>query len=129
MVSRYAFMKRPITSFFFASTSALVTMVRMVWPRTSAASVALATTRILPSSISLRPNGGAAQPMSTWSVITAVRVEEGLPVGVGFALTSNSLTKARTTLFVDEPLVENAMVFLSVVSLSVLIGDEVLAYQ
>src|SRR5262245_53745483 len=122
-------MKRPIASFFFVSTSALATITRMVWPRTSAASVALATTRILLSSISFRPNGGEAQPMSTWSVITAVSVDEGLPVGVGFALTPNSLTKARTMLWVDEPLVEKAMVFLSVVSASALIGDDVLAYQ
>src|SRR5262249_34194716 len=71
-------MKRPIASLRFASTSALATMVRMVCPRTSVASVALATTRILPSSISFRPNGGDAQPMSTWSVMTAVRAEEGL---------------------------------------------------
>src|SRR5262245_4384715 len=122
-------MKRTIASLRFASTSALATIVRIVWPRTRAASVALATTRIFPSSISLRPNGGDAQPMSTWSVMTAVSVEEGLPVGVGFALTSNSLMKARTTLCVDEPLVEKAIVFLSVVSFSVLIGDNVLAYQ
>src|SRR5262249_18693509 len=122
-------MKRPIASFFFASASALATTVRTVCPRTMAASVALATTWILPSSISLRPNGGAAQPMSTWSVITAVRVDDGLPVGVGFALTPNSLTKARTTLCVDDPFVENPMVVLSVVSFRVLIGDEVLAYQ
>src|SRR5215467_728306 len=122
-------MKRPIASFFFASASALTTTVHTVCPRTITASVALATTRILPSSISLRPKGGDAQPMSTWSVITAVRVADGLPVGVGFAATPSSLTKARTIEWVDEPLVENAMVFLSVVSLRVLMFDDVLAYQ
>src|SRR5260221_261102 len=47
-------------------------MTRMVWPRTRVASVARATTRVLPSSISLRPNGGEDQPTSTWSGMTAV---------------------------------------------------------
>src|SRR5579871_2359028 len=104
-------------------------MTRIVWPRTRAESVARATTRVLPSSISLRPNGGDAQPTSTWSVITAVSVDDGLPVAIGFTLSLNSSMKARTTLFVEEPLVENAMVFLSVRSVSFLIGDDVLAYQ
>ena len=41
----------------------------MVWPRTRVASVALATTRIFPSSISLRPKGGAAQPVERFPAL------------------------------------------------------------
>src|SRR5271170_724464 len=122
-------MKRSNTSLRLVSASALATTTRMVWPRTMAASVARATTRVLPSSISLRPNGGEAQPTSTWSVMTAVNVEEGLPVVIGFAFNLYSSTKARTIESVDDPLVEKAMVFLSVRSVSFLIGDDVFAYQ
>ena len=57
-----------------------------------------------------------------------VSVEAGLPVAVGLAAVSlNSLMKARTTLWVDEPLVENAMLWPSA-SLMVLIAG-FLAYQ
>src|SRR6266568_3878608 len=53
----------------------------------------------------------------------------GLPVAIGLAPVSlNSSTKARTTELVDEPLVENAMLW-PLASLMVLIGDEALAYQ
>src|SRR5665647_544172 len=115
-------MKRSTTALRFFSVSALTTLTRMVCPRTMAASVALATMWILPSSISLRPNGGEAQPISTWSVITVVSVVAGLPVAVGLAAVSlNSLMKARTILWVDEPLVEKAMVWPSA-SLIVLIA-------
>src|SRR5664279_4323057 len=121
-------MKRSTTSLRLASVCVLATTTRMVCPRTSAASVALATIWILPSSISLRPNGGEAQPISTWSVITVVSVVGGLPVAVGLAAVSlNSLMKARTMLWVDEPLVEKAMVWPSA-SLIVLIAG-FLAYQ
>src|SRR3954469_5728182 len=121
-------MKRVIASLRFSSAWALATITRMVWPRTSAESVARATTRIWPASISFRPNGGEAQPTSTWSVITAVRVEEGLPVGVGLAFRSNSFMNASTIELVEEPRVENAIV-LSLVSFRVLIGEDVFAYQ
>src|SRR5688500_10764831 len=103
-------------------------MTRMVWPLTILASVAFATRRILPSSISLRPKGGAAQPTSTWSVITAVSVADGFPVGVGLAFRLNSLTKASTMLWVDEPLVEKASVLPSA-SFKVLMGEDAFAYQ
>src|SRR5579883_731335 len=119
-------MKRAIASLRLASASALATMTRIVWPRTRAESVARATMRVLPSSISLRPNGGEAQPTSTWPVMTAVSVDDGLPVAIGLTFSLNSSMKARTTLLVDEPLVENAMVFWSV---SFFIGEDVLAYQ
>ena len=46
--------------------------------------------------------------------MTAVKVEDPLPVAIGFALSLNSSMKARTTLLVDDPLVEYAMVFRSV---------------
>src|SRR5215471_4298877 len=122
-------MKRLMASFRLASASVLATMTRMVWPRTSAESVARATTRVLPSSISFRPNGGDAQPTSTWSVMTAVSVDDGLPVAIGFTFNLYSSIKARTMLLVDEPLVEYAMVFLSVRSVSFFTGEDVLAYQ
>src|SRR5215472_6840662 len=122
-------MKRPIASLRLARASVLATMTLMVWPRTRAESVARATTRVLPSSISLRPNGGDAQPTSTWSVMTAVSVDDGFPVAIGFTLSLNSSMKARTMLLVDEPLVENAMVFLSVRSASFFTAEDVLAYQ
>src|ERR1700730_13647163 len=122
-------MKRPIASLRLASASALATMTRMVWPRTRADSVARATTRVLPSSISLTPNGGEAQPAATRSVMTAGGVDDGLPVAIGFTFSLSSWMKARTMLLVDEPLVENAMVFLSVRSVSFFTGEDVLAYQ
>src|SRR5216683_6132115 len=122
-------MKRDIASLRLVSASALATRTRMVWPRTNVASVARATTRVLPSSISLRPNGGEAQPTSTWSVMTAVRVDDGLPVAIGFTFSLNSSMKARTTLLVDDPLVENAIVFLSVRSVSFWNFADVFAYQ
>jgi hypothetical protein len=57
-----------------------------------------------------------------------VSVTDGLPVAIGFAVSLNSSMKARTMLCVDEPLVEKAMVC-PLVSCSVLIGEDVLAYQ
>ena len=83
----------------------------------------------MPSSISFSPNGGEAQPTSTWSVITAVMVAAPLPVDIALALVRPfSLMKARTTLSVEEPAVEKAMVW-PLRSFSVLIGDEVLTNQ
>ena len=43
--------------------------------------------------------------------MTAVNVEDPFPVAIGLAFSLNSSMKARTTLLVDDPLVENAMVF------------------
>src|SRR5689334_2811632 len=101
----------------------------MVWPRTIAASVARASRRILPSSISLRPPGGEAQPASTWSVITAVRVAGAPPVETARAeVRPFSLMKARTTLSVEEPAVEYAMVW-PLRSLRDLIGEATFTYQ
>jgi O-antigen/teichoic acid export membrane protein len=77
-----------------------------VCPRSEGASLPRMRRRILPSFISFKPNGGAAQPMSIWPDITCVNVEAGPPVAVGLALTPSSLTKARTRLFVLDPLVE-----------------------
>ncbi len=62
--------------------------------------------RSLPSLISCMAIGGAAQPMSIWPDMTAVRVAGGLPVGVGFALRPSSSTKASTRLCELDPLVE-----------------------
>ena len=66
----------------------------------------VAKIRIFPSLISRRPNGGAAQPMSTWPDMTAVSVAAGPPVAVGFAFAPSSLMNATTMLFELEPLVE-----------------------
>ena len=62
--------------------------------------------RILPSLISLTPNGGAPQPMSIWPDITDVNVPGKPPVAVGFALRPSSSTKAITMLLELDPLVE-----------------------
>ena len=99
-------MKRMSTSFFFTSVSGLVMTRRMVVPRTSGASLARATMRIAPSSICLKPNGGDDHPTSICPDITWVRVDDGLPVAVGFAFRPKSFMKASTTEWVDEPLVE-----------------------
>src|SRR5262245_18904469 len=85
--------------------------------------------RILPSWISFRPNGGAAQPMSTWPLITAVSVPGGLPVAVGLALVPSSSTNAITMLLELDPLVEYAMVLFAVASFRLLIGDSAFTYQ
>ena len=76
-----------------------------------------------------RPTGGAAQPMSIWPDITAVKVAGMLPVGVGFALRPSSSTKASTRLCELDPLVEYAIVFRAVASASVRIGDAAGTYQ
>ena len=122
-------MKRRTASRRLLSTSALTMSTRMVWPLSEAASLPRAMMRILPSRSSCRPNGGADQPMSTWPVITWVKVPGGPPVAVGLALTPRSLTKASTVLWEVEPLVEKAIVFLSVASLSDLIGESARTYQ
>src|SRR5665213_3322291 len=56
------------------SASALTMMVRTVWPFIDGTSDPRAMMRILPSFSSLRPKGGADQPMSIWPDITAVKV-------------------------------------------------------
>src|SRR6187549_1688454 len=97
-------------------------LTRTVWPLNTFASLPLAITRIAPSSNCLRPNGGAAQPTSICPDITWVRVDDGLPVAVGFAFRSNCFMYAVTMPCVDDPLVEYAIVLPSV-SFSVLIAE------
>ena len=65
--------------------------------------VAFATSRILSSASSFKPNGGEAQPMSTWSVITAVSVawlDESIglykAVGLGVMIAGILLIKSGT---------------------------------
>src|SRR5262245_33393904 len=118
-----------MASFLALSASALTISERTVWLRSDGTSLPRATMRILPSWISLRPNGGAAQPMSIWPVITDVSVPGGPPVAVGFALAPSSSTNATTMLLELEPLVEYAMVLLAVVSFRLLIGESALTYQ
>ena len=67
-------MKRMMASCLVFSALALTISVRTVCPRSEGTSLPCATMRILPSLISCRPNGGAAQPMSIWPDITAVSV-------------------------------------------------------
>src|SRR5579883_2452558 len=76
-----------------------------------------------------RPHGLPAQPMSIWPDITAVRVAGVLPVGVGFALSPSSSTKASTILWELDPLVEYAIVLRAVASASVLSGESARTYQ
>jgi len=99
-------MKRTMASCLVFSESAFTINVRAVCPRSDGTSLPCATMRILPSLISCRPNGGAAQPMSIWPDITAVSVPGGPPVAVGLALAPSSWMKATTMLFELEPLVE-----------------------
>src|SRR5262249_52472037 len=98
-------------------------------PRSDGTSLPRAMMRILPSAISRRPNGGAAQPTSIWPDITAVSVAGGPPGAGGFALAPRSLTKATTMVFALEPLVEYASVFCAVRSFRLLIGESPLTYQ
>ena len=79
-------MKRMIASCLVLSALALTIIVRTVCPRSDGTSLPRAMMRILPSLISCRPNGGAAQPISTWPDITAVSVAAGPPVAVGSRL-------------------------------------------
>src|SRR5256885_716739 len=60
--------------------SALTMIVRTVCPRSEGTSLPRMRMRILPSLSSFTPNGGAAQPMSTWPDITCVSVAAGPPV-------------------------------------------------
>ena len=99
-------MKRMIASCLVFSELALTISVRTVCPRSEGTSLPCAIMRILPSLISCKPNGGAAQPMSIWPDITAVSVPGGPPVAVGLALAPSSWTKATTMLLELEPLVE-----------------------
>src|SRR5262249_29087866 len=59
-------------------------------------------------------SGGEAEPTSPGGVRTAVSVEDGFPVAVGFAVSPNSLMNASTMLWVEDPLVEKASVLPSV---------------
>src|SRR5665213_553449 len=111
------------------SASALTMMVRTVWPFIDGTSDPRAMMRILPSFSSLRPKGGADQPMSIWPDITAVKVAAGPPVLVGTPLVPSSCINPETMLFDDEPLVEKAMVVLSVASFRLLIGESAFTYQ
>src|SRR5262245_17377810 len=67
----------------------------MVWLRSDGTSLPLAMTRILPSSISLSPNGGDPQPMSICPDMTAVSVAGMPPVEVGTALDAELLAEAE----------------------------------
>ena len=89
-----------------ASLSALAIKSRTVWPRLEATSLPRAMMRILPSSISLSPNGGAAQPTSIWPDMTEVSVAGGLPVFSGLALMPWVLIRPSTRTLVEEPVVE-----------------------
>src|SRR3954452_18396068 len=112
-----------IASCFSARALALTMMARTVCPFREGISLPRAMMRILPSLISLMPNGGADQPISICPVITWVKVAGGPPVAVGFALTPSSWPNATTILFELDPLVEYAMVLLAVVSFRLLIGE------
>src|SRR4030081_3374348 len=59
-------------------------------------------------------HGAHPQPTSTCPVMTWVVVAAGLPMATALALRPSSLMKARTTLWVEAPLVEKAMVLPSV---------------
>jgi hypothetical protein len=95
-----------IASCFSLSAFALTMMARTVCPCNEGTSLPRPTMRILPSLISLTPNGGAAQPMSICPLITCVSVAGGPPVAVGFALTPSSWVNATTMLFELDPFVE-----------------------
>src|SRR5262245_27077221 len=94
-VSRNARTKRSTASLRVLSTLSLTTSTRMVWLRSDGTSLPLAMTRILPSSISLSPNGGDPQPMSICPDMTAVSVAGMPPVEVGTALDAELLAEAE----------------------------------
>src|SRR5690349_12908220 len=118
-----------IASCFSFRALALTMIARTVWSRSDGISLPRAMMRILPSLISLMPNGGADQPMSIWPVITCVKVAGGPPVAVGFALVPSSCTNATTMLFELDPLVEYAIVLDAVASFKLLIGESAFTYQ
>ena len=80
---------------------------RTVWVRIEGTSLPLATMRILPSSSSFNPNGGAPQPISIWPDITCVNVA-GCAAGRRRLRLDAELARRTpsTTLLDVEPLVE-----------------------
>src|SRR5215475_10320524 len=84
---------------------------------------------ILFSCRSRSANGGAAQPMSIWPVITDVSVPGRPPVAVGFALEPACLSRESRIRLEDEPGAENAMVLLSDASLRLRILLSDFTYQ
>src|SRR4051794_27816346 len=116
-------MKREIASFFFASASAFVVLTRIVSFLIEVTSLPRATMRISPLANCSSPKGGDDNPMLTCPVIAWVNVAETLPVETGLAFfRPNCRMKRSTMLWVEEPLVEYAMVLPSA-SLIDWIGD------
>src|SRR5690242_17086196 len=66
--------------------------------------------RILPSRAAAMPNGGDDHPMPICPDMTCVKVAAVPPVATGFAATPYCLRKASTSIWLDEPAVEYAMV-------------------
>src|ERR1043166_2950734 len=111
------------------SVSAIATLTRMVWFFISIASRARATILIFFSCCSRSANGGVAQPMSIWPVMTLVSVPGGPPVAVGFAFEPACLSNVRRIRFDDEPGDENAMVLFSPASLRLWLLRRGFTYQ
>src|SRR5690349_24250984 len=74
------------------------------------------------------PIGGKPQPTATCLLIVCVKVETGLPVATGLAVTPFSFAKPRTIKLVEDPRVENAT-DLPAASLNVFIGESAGTYQ
>ena len=89
----------------------------------------MSTITIFFSCSSRSANGGTAQPMSIWPVITEVSVPGNPPVAVGFAFEPACLSSERRMRFEDEPGAENAIVLLSDASLRLRSLLSALTYQ
>src|SRR5437588_6315158 len=84
--------------------------------------------RILPACSASMPNGGPAQPISTWPDITCTKVAADVPVATALMSTPACRISAMVARLDEEPAAEKAMV-LPAASARERIGEEAGTYQ